>query len=88
MGSRRSSSLDKKVSWGNPPPGSSRSGYVYPPTVSGSSSSFGGKREDEDYLPSSGFGSSEGFENGHGGGVKRQRRESEMFGFDEGIDNR
>jgi hypothetical protein len=97
MGSRRSDSVDKKaVSWGqppfssgggNPPAGSSSAGYTYPPTVPGSSSSFGGKREDEEYLVAAGgLGIHEGYENGNG--HKRQRRDSEMFGSEDGVENR
>lgn len=66
---------------------SSSSNYTYPPTVSGSSSSFGGKREsiDEFATPHPYVSTSES------GGVKRQRRDtsSDMFGLAEEIgDNR
>lgn len=70
--------------------GTGASQYTYPPTVSGSSSSFGGKRESiDDFATPQTY-------HGHevGNGTKRQKRENststhEMFGLAEEVgDNR
>ena len=79
MGSHRSHTgmESRRDSWGGPPP----SPFTYPPTVSGSSSSFGGQPEVTGYSGTAGPGSSSG-----GQGSKRQRRESSessMFGMAE-----
>jgi hypothetical protein len=85
MGTRRSDTgMDgRRDSWGGPPP----SPFTYPPTVSGSSSSFGGQPEGTGYNGAAGSGTQSGGQ-AQGTGPKRQRRESSesvMFGMAEEV---
>jgi len=78
MGTHRSNASmgSRRESWGGPPP----SPFTYPPTVSGSSSSFGGQPEIPGYNGA--------VQGEHGQGAKRQRRdssESSMFGMAEEV---
>jgi len=71
--------FDRKESWGAPP----ASPFTYPPTIPGSSSSFGGHTEGANSGGSSGYDPSG---EDYGAGHKRQRRDSEvMFGLAEEV---